>query len=131
MGSEEERERLKEEYKAHYREIKQLKQKLAEAERLGKIKKAMQNIDPAGLMESFDESLHKLQQTALEAEARLEMALDAHRTEMDAEEAHERTQKQKASELLEQLRQETPAAKKNSLDQSEVVKTIGRKKEDP
>lgn len=131
MGSEEERERLKEEYKAHYREIKQLKQKLVEAERLGKIKKAMHDIDPSGLMESFDESLQKVQQTALEAEARLEMALDAQRSEIEAEEALERSQKQKASELLHQLRQETVSPKKNPLDQSQVVKTIGRKKEDP
>ena len=141
MGSEEERERLKEEYKAHYREIKDLKQKLAQAERLNKIRQAMQNIDPTSLMESFDQNVQKVQQSALEAEAKLDMALESHASALDAVDDSERMQKLKADELLKQLRQETETPKqpshykkafpdKNTLDQSHVVKTIGRKKED-
>jgi len=146
MSSEEERERLKEEYKAHYREIKDLKQKLAHAERLSKIKQAMHNLDPASVIESFDQSLQQVQQTALEAEAKLDMAMESHQTELSAAEDAERRQKEKAAALLQQLRNETEAPSshlqrepsenkqlldKNPLDQSHVVKTIGRKKEDP
>lgn len=130
MGSEEDRNRLKEEYKAHYLEIKQLKQKLAEAERRKKIEQAMHNIDPTSMMDAFDQSLQKLQQSALEAEVKLDMALSKHQDAVAAEEADERLKKQSAAGIVDQLRQEIITPSKNPLDQSQVVKTIGRKKED-
>lgn len=73
----EEFERLKEEEKKHLREIRALKQRLKEAQRLQRIGKALQDVRSSGESEAFDESLTEVQRRAAEQEARLELAIDS------------------------------------------------------
>lgn len=70
-------ERLKEEEKKHLREIRALKQKLKDAQRLQRIGKALQDIESAGDLEGFERSLEEVERKALEQEARLDMAIDS------------------------------------------------------
>lgn len=73
----EEFERLKEEEKKHLREMRDLKQKLREAQRLRRIGNALHDIERAGDLEGFDLSLEEVQRKAAEQEARLDLAVDS------------------------------------------------------
>ncbi|MFV1980393.1 MAG: hypothetical protein ACC655_04500, partial [Rhodothermia bacterium] len=70
-------ERLKEEEKAHLREIQKLKRRLREAERVRSIGKALSDVESAGSMDQLDEALKKVKLEALEGEAKLDIALDS------------------------------------------------------
>lgn len=75
--SEEERERLKQEYKEHYRRIKEIKERGKRAEQKGKIAQAVNNMNPDSLLESVDEFLGKVRDKVTHAEARLDVAMDS------------------------------------------------------
>lgn len=107
MSGEEERNRLKEEYKDHYRKIKDLKTKLAEAERVKKLANAVNQINPQGLIDQFDEALGKVREKIFTAEARLDVAMESvdnvdNITPVD----EDAIRKQKASETLKQMKME-------------------------
>jgi replicative superfamily II helicase len=51
MTSQEERDRLKEEYKAHYRSIQDTRKKPAESERVAKIAKTLRDMNADHLLE--------------------------------------------------------------------------------
>jgi hypothetical protein len=131
MSGEEERNRLKEEYKDHYRKIKELKQKLAEAERVKKLTNAVNQINPQGLIDQFDEALGKVREKIFTAEARLDMAMES------AEPAGEVTpidedaiRKQKASETMKQMKMELGMLNDAIEEQAAnlpVQKTLGKK----
>jgi hypothetical protein len=77
MGSIEDRQRLKEEYKEHYKAVRELRKKAAEAERTSRIRSALNNMNTDSLMETFDEMLHKVREKIDLAEARLEIMLES------------------------------------------------------
>lgn len=105
----EERERLKEEYKAHYKRLKEAKEGLAAAEKKGKIVQALQNMDAGRLFDETDGFLEKLRTKVAMAEARLELALETFDTD-EADPAPDRssggTRQQKAAETLKQVKAE-------------------------
>ena len=70
-------ERLKEDEKAHLREVRKLKKRLREAERTRSIGKALTDMKSAGSTEDFDDALAKVQLEALEQEARLDVVLES------------------------------------------------------
>lgn len=74
----EEFERLKEEEKAHLREIRRLKGQLREAERTAKMHRAVGEMASSLQTPDLDEQTEILQRRAAEAEARLEVALESH-----------------------------------------------------
>jgi hypothetical protein len=132
MNGEEERNRLKEEYKAHYLKIKELKQKLAEAERVKKIKQAMHNMDPQGLIDQFDQALDKVREKVFDAEARLDMAMDARSEEQDQANYDEDLQKQRAAETMRQMKMELGYlndAIEEQANSQNSTKTLGKKPE--
>jgi len=70
-------ERLKEEEKKHLREIRALKQRLKEAQRMQRIGRALHDLESAGDLEGFERSLEDVERRALEQEARLDMAIES------------------------------------------------------
>lgn len=86
MTSQEERERLKEEYKAHYRSIQQTRKKLAESERVAKIAKTLRDMNADHLLESMDTVLRTVREKIEIAEVKLDMAMQA-RDAQDLEES--------------------------------------------
>ncbi len=129
MGSQEDRERLKEEYKEHYRAIRDLRKKAAESERLAKISSALQNVNAESIMESFDQALHKVRETIEIAEAKIEMALEAHLDDHGDEELHDLEQRRKVKQTLDSIRSEMGALQ-NDLDKKteqieHAAKTLG------
>ncbi len=73
----EEFERLKEEEKAHLREIKRLKGELRDAERMAKVHRAIGEMTAGLETPELDARTESLQRGAIEAEARLDMALES------------------------------------------------------
>lgn len=107
-SGEEERNRLKEEYKDHYRKIRDLKQKLAETERAKRLSAAIEQINPRGVLDQFDDALNKVREKIFAAEARLDVAMENADTETaEATEKAEQFQRQQnADETIRQMKAE-------------------------
>lgn len=138
---EQDRERLKEEYKDHYRRIKEAKERLRKAEQKGKISQAVQNMNADGLLESVDEFLGKVREKVTHVEARLEVAMDSLEDEdstteskIKKEELDEELKKQKAKQTLKQVKAEMGMLYneiEKHADEIRTEKTIGSKKPSP
>jgi len=138
---EQDRERLKEEYKDHYRRIKEAKERLKRAEQKGKISQAVQNMNADGLLESVDEFLGKVREKVTHVEARLEVAMDSLEDEdtttaskIKKEELDEELKKQKAKQTLKQVKAEMGMLYneiEKHADEIRTEKTIGSKKPSP
>ena len=100
-------ERLKEEEKAHLRELRDLKARLKGAQRVQKVGQALHNIEAAGDLEGFDESLEELNRRAAEQEARLDIVVDgvtADDFSAELELDEEAIQKAKAAAFVNQMK---------------------------
>ncbi len=140
--SEQERERLKEEYKDHYRRIKEAKERLKQTEQKGKIAQALNNMNADSLLESVDEFLGKVKDKVTHVEARLDVAMDSLDEDdpgtaagkLKQEELDEEIKKQKAKQTLKQVKAEMGMLYSEIEKHAEEIraeKTIGHKKEDP
>jgi hypothetical protein len=130
MGSQEDRERLKEEYKEHYRAIRELRKKAAESERMAKITSALENVNAEQIMESFDNVLNKVREKIEIAEAKLEMAIDSRLNDHHDEELREIENKRKAQETIQKFKSEMSGLN-NVLEEKvqeieKFEKTLGR-----
>jgi chromosome segregation ATPase len=106
VNSREERERLKEEYKEHYRAILESKKKLEQYERKAKIIKALEQIDPKPVFDSLQNALGKLKEKVAHAEARYETWMDDANDANAQVEAEEFSQQQRAKDTIRMLRAE-------------------------
>jgi len=108
MDSRQERERLKEEYKEHYRSIRESRKKLEQYERKAKIAGALEQIDPTPVIDGLHSALGKLREKVTMAEARLEVYLDEHipKDAKAIEEAEAFEQKEKVRNSLDAIRKE-------------------------
>ena len=140
--NEQERERLKEEYKEHYRRIKEAKDRLKQTEQKGKIAQALNNMNADNLLESVDEFLGKVKEKVTHAEARLDVAMDSLDEDdpgsaagkLKQEELDEEIKKQKAKQTLKQVKAEMGMLYSEIEKHAEEIKaekTIGLKKEEP
>ncbi|MBO6621396.1 MAG: hypothetical protein JJ892_01780 [Balneola sp.] len=136
--SEEERERLKQEYKEHYRRIKELKERGKRAEQKGKIAQAVNNMNPDNLLESVDEFLGKVRDKVTHVEARLDVAMDSMdddsklETEIKNEQHEAELKKQRAKQTLQQVKAEMGmlySEIEKTADEIKTEKTIGTKKD--
>lgn len=136
--SEEERERLKQEYKDHYRRIKELKERGKRAEQKGKIAQAVNNMNPDNLLESVDEFLGKVRDKVTHVEARLDVAMDSMdedselETEIKNEQHEAELKKQRAKQTLQQVKAEMGmlySEIEKTADEIKTEKTIGTKKD--
>lgn len=133
--SREERERLKEEYKEHYRKIREVKERLARSQKTQNISDALKNMDTTQLTDTFDEFLYKVKSKIANVEARLEVAMDS-LAETDDDitseiERDEELKKAKAKETLRQAKIEMGLLYneiEQQADSMSVEKTIGTKK---
>lgn len=129
MGSQEDRERLKEEYKEHYRAIRDLRKKAAESERMAKISSALHNVNTESIMETFDQALNKVRETIEIAEAKIEMAIESTLNDHNDEELKEIEQKRKARENLEKIRADMGVLRNDLVEKVEEIqvqaKTLG------
>ncbi len=135
--SEQERERLKQEYKDHYRRIKELKEQGKRAEQKGKIAQAVNNMNPDAILESVDEFLGKVRDKVTHVEAKLDVAMDSMGEDSDLEqqvknEQHEaELKKQKAKQTLRQVKAEMGmlySEIEKTAEEIKTEKTIGTKK---
>ena len=135
---EQDRERLKEEYKDHYRRIKEAKERLKRAEQKGKISQAVQKMNADNLLETMDDFLGKVRDKVTHVEARLDVALDNLEDDSSAaagkikeEELDEELKKQKAKQTIKQVKAEMGMLYteiEKHADEIKTEKTIGSKK---
>lgn len=133
--SREEREKLKEEYKQHYRKIRDVKERLARSQKTKNISDALKNMDTTQLTDTFDEFLYKVKSKIANVEARLDVAMDSlGESNDDISEELERDEelrKAKAKETLRQAKVEMGLLYteiEKQADTMSVEKTIGTKK---
>lgn len=134
--SRKERERLKEEYKEHYRKMREAKDQLNRARKTRNITEALRNMDTTELMESFDDFLFNVKSKIASVEARLDVAMDS-LTEDDNQfeekdlQHEEELRRAQARDTLKQVKLEMGKLY-NEIEQQansmRVDKTIGNKK---
>lgn len=138
---EEERERLKEEYKEHYRKIKEAKERLRQTEKKGKIAQALNNMNADELLGTVDEFLGKVKEKVNLTEAKLDVAMDSLEDEdmssaaqkIKDEERAEELKKQRAKDTLKQVKAEMGmlySEIEKTADEIKATKTIGHKIDD-
>lgn len=127
-----ERERLKEEYKTHYRKMREIKEKASRVKRTQNIAEALRNMDKSELMNAFDDFLYSVKHKVASVEARLDLVMDSlgeqqgdtiSEVEMD-----EQIRKSKAKDTLRQVKMEMGLLYQEIEKQAneiKVNKTIG------
>lgn len=125
-----ERERLKEEYKSHYRKIRETKKQYSRARKTQNIARALKNMDKSQMLDSFDDFLYSVKHKLAAVEARLDVAmegLDEHQSP-DEQELDEQMKKENARDTLRQVKMEMGLLYKEiekQADNIQVNKTIG------
>lgn len=101
--------KLKEEYKEHYRRIREVKEKLRRSKSVQNISNAMQKMNTDELLETVDYFLDKVKNKVAVFEARLDLAIDNLMQEDTLEkktdlELDEELRKEKARESLKKMK---------------------------
>lgn len=134
-NSEEDRERLKEEYKAHYRKIRDAKEKLRRSGYVNNVNKALQQMNADELLSSVDHFLGNVRDKMSLIEARLDVAMDQFVSEGDQEikqsesKLDEELRKESAQETLKQIKREMGLLYMEIEEQAKELKaekTVGR-----
>lgn len=131
-----ERERLKEEYKAHYRKMRESRERLSRAKKTQNITEALKSMDKSQMLETFDNLLESIKHKLASAEARLDMAMDSlaseeHQTETE-QQLDEEMNRSRAKDTLKQLKMEMGLLYEEIEQQAgsiQVEKTIGSGRE--
>lgn len=132
-----ERERLKEKYKKHYRQMRDSREHLSRAEKTQNITEALKNMDTSQMVESFDNFLHSLKHKLASVEARLDVAMDSltideHLAEAEKE-MDEEINRAMAKDTIKQLKMEMGLLYKEIEQQAgsiQVEKTVGSGREE-
>lgn len=127
-----ERERLKEEYKAHYRKMRETKERYSRAKKTQNIAQALKSMDKSQMIESFDDFLYSVKHKLASVEARLDVAMESMsddvESEVQKEELDEEMRKAKAKDTLRQVKLEMGLLYEEierQADTIQVNKTIG------
>lgn len=134
--SEQERERLKEEYKDHYRKIRDTKEKLRRSKYVQNVNEALHNMNTDELLSSVDNFLGNVRDKMSHIEARLDVAMEGFLDEDDQKEMlDEELRKEHARESLKQIKLEMGLLYSEIEEQAKelnIDKTVGRgEKTDP
>jgi len=128
-----ERERLKEEYKAHYRKMREIKERASRAKRTQNIVGALKSMDKTEMLNSFDDFLYSVKHKLASVEARLDLAManlvDENEANVSQQEMDEEMRKSKAKDTLRQVKMEMGLLYSEIEQQAnniKVNKTIGR-----
>lgn len=136
--SRKERERLKEEYKEHYRKIKDIKEKGQRSGYIRNVNEALKNMNSSGLLSSADRYLDQVRAKMVMMEARLDVAMDQLlNTDPAADDEEtvafeESLRKKRASETLNTIKRDIGLLYRELEEQANeyrAEKTIGRKTE--
>ena len=101
--------KLKEEEKAHLRQLRALKQQYGEAQRKASILGALRSMDPSGLTADTEARADSLMRDAVSAEARLEIAMEGEAERARADADREAVRQAEAAELVRQMKAATGA----------------------
>lgn len=129
-SSREDRERMKEEYKDHYRRIRDAKEKLRSSSYAKKAGDAVRQMNADELLNSVDHFLGKLKYKMASIESKLDVAMDDILTgdQQQRDDLDEEIKKEKAKETLRQIKQEMGMLYDDLEQQAEemnVKKTVG------
>lgn len=106
-NSEQERERLKEEYKDHYRKIRDAKEKLRRSKYVQNVNEALHQMNADELLANVDDFLGKVRTKMSLIEARLDVAMEEILDQPDdISELDEELKKEKARESLKKIKSE-------------------------
>jgi thioester reductase-like protein len=127
---EKERERLKEEYKQHFRKMKDAGEKIRRNRYVHNVNRALHNMDASELLSSFDHFLDQVRDKMTRIEARLDVAVEEilETSELD-EELDTELRKQKAKESLKKIKTDMGMLYRDIEKQAEeykAEKTVGR-----
>src|SRR5699024_6807258 len=125
-----ERERLKEEYKAHYRKMRETKERYSRAKRTQNISQALRNMDKSQMLESFDDFLLSVKHKLASVEARLDVAMEGMNESESVNERQldEELKSENAKDTLRQVKLEMGLLYEEIERQAESIqvnKTIG------
>lgn len=135
--SEKERERLKEEYKDHYRKIRDIKEKVRRSQSVKNISDAVENMNTDELMASVDHFLDKIRDKVAHFEARLDVAMEnltGDDGSVSKEEMDETVRKEQARETIKQVKIEMGLLYneiEKRADDIKVQKTVGTNQQEP
>jgi hypothetical protein len=126
-----ERERLKEEYKAHYRKMRKVKEQHRRAKKTQNIAQALKNMDKSQMLEAFDDILYSVKHKLASVEARLDVAMESMESEQGASEQQldEEMTRARAKDTLRQVKMEMGLLYQEIEKQADSIttnKTIGR-----
>lgn len=131
--SEQERERLKEEYKDHYRKIRDTKEKLRRSQYVQNVNEALNKMNTDELLSSVDHFLGNVRDKMTHIEARLDVAMEGFLDNHDSvEELDEELKKEHARESIKQIKREMGLLYSEIEQQAKelhIDKTVGRMKE--
>ncbi|MGM0545916.1 MAG: hypothetical protein ACQEST_04275 [Bacteroidota bacterium] len=132
------RERLKEEYKAHYRKIRDIKEQASRTKRTQNIVSALKSMDKSDLLNSFDDFLYSVKHKLASVEARLDLAMDSldeqDKGVVEEQEMDEQLRTSKAKDTLRQVKMEMGLLYQEIEKQAndiKINKTVGRGSSDP
>ncbi|MGD8428017.1 MAG: hypothetical protein PVH63_10305 [Balneolaceae bacterium] len=127
-----ERERLKEEYKEHYRKMRETKERLARTRKTQNIAQALKNMDKSQMLDSFDDFLFTMKHKIASVEARLDVAMESMLDEQESREKEQKLDEEmtkvNAKDTLRQVKLEMGLLYKEierQADTMKVNKTIG------
>lgn len=134
--SEQERERLKEEYKDHYRKIRDTKEKLRRSQYVHNVNEALNKMNTDDLLSSVDHFLGNVRDKMSHIEARLDVAMEGFLENHDSvEELDEELKKEHARESIKEIKREMGMLYSEIEQQAKelnIDKTVGRgKQEEP
>ena len=89
MASSEERERLKEEYKEHFRKLREAKQKVSDSLKVNRIQAALNDMGVGDLMDSMGDMIDTVKEKIAIAEARIDIALESYSEDQELAKADE------------------------------------------
>jgi hypothetical protein len=129
-SSQEDRDRMKEEYKDHYRRIRDAKEKFRSSSYAKKAGDAVRQMNADDLLNSVDHFMGKLRFKMASIESKLDLAMDdiINDDEQKKSDLDEEMKKEKAKETLRQIKQEMGMLYDDLEQQAEemnVKKTVG------
>lgn len=133
--SEQDREQLKEEYKEHYRKIRDAKEKLRRSGYVKNVNEALQQMNTDELLSSVDQFLGNVRDKMSLIEARLDVAMDQFMSDSDSSvektetRLDEELRKESAQETLKQIKREMGLLYSEIEEQAKELKaekTVGK-----
>ena len=120
--------RLKEEEKAHLRQLRDLKQQHRDVQRKTSILGALRGMDASGLTAETDARTDALLRGAITQEARLDLALEGEAARAQADTDREVMRQAEAADLVRQLKAEAGATlgEAPARPTTDAARTIGR-----